>query len=670
MINEELKYLHYYLPNYSDIQKKIYLDWKNRLEEYYHPHIQKLSNDEWEEIFFTKNLKYFFPEISLLENPFHIPDMQKGIEIMRNFFEKDRAGIKKKIILYGDRDTDGVVSSSIVFHFFKSVFEIHEIKGIFPLREDKYGITIDVALRLEKEKFDLAIMLDCGSSNAEEIKTIKKNTNQIIIMDHHTIPQREEEYPAVEAFINPKRLPALSYDSEPATAGLAFKFIWAFVYSFSSAYKKNQIVQWQGNTFSFYHGEKRDDFSSINNEPPFDLDQYWKKAAENYRSIHQIDQFMIKSGFEKSPRLPYIIYENNSMRNVRKKILPYLPLAATGTIVDMMPVIDDNKIIISEGLKYLNQKSGIAGYGFEALLRRLKLWENSIVESDISFFVGPVLNAPGRLSIPDIAFKLLTSTVKEDAAKKAFELISVNEERKKFSKEGYDLALSDIRIISDTLAFTYHPEIHPGISGLVANKIADHFKKPALVLVDEGPSLRGSVRAYNNEDVFDLLNHYSDFFIQYGGHKGAAGFSIEHNRLDEFVERLEHDFNKGNYQIEVSERIGSKNNLDEKGLNSSTWNDFLTFSPYGVMNPHPTAQIHIKSPIRVKLMGTEKRHARILFDGVHEKNVEGVWFFHNGEALQFDKKMNLSITAEPHFNYYQNKIKYQLKIKKVDIASN
>lgn len=670
MTNGELKYLKYYLPNYSNIQKKIYLDWKNRIEEYYKLDREEISSENWDKVFFTKNLKYFFPYLCLLENPFHLPDMEKGIKILRSFYEKDQKGLKQKIVIYGDRDTDGVVSASIIYHFFQHIYNTHEIKVFFPLKEDKYGITDEVGKRIFEEDFDLLIVLDCGSSNAEELKKIKNSSNSIIIMDHHTIPEKKENYPEVDAFINPKKMKSYEYDAEPATSGIAFKFIWAFVYSFTSVYRKKINVRWNDQFFVFYHGQVFSQEKPKEDQNIIDLNQYWDRAIRSSKRLRDIDRFIKESGHGNDPRLPYLIYENDSMRNVRKKIISYLPFSAIGSIVDMMPVIDDNKIIISEGLRILNKKSEIAGVGLESLLRRLQLWSQQISESDISFFVGPVINAPGRLDIPDIAFELLVSDFKEEAAEKAFRLIQINQERKKFSKDGYYLALSDVKIIGDVLVTVYHPEIHPGISGLVANKIADLYKKPTMVMVKEGPSIRGSIRAWNNENVFELLHRYRDFFIQYGGHKGAAGFSIEYEQMEAFLEALSNDLQKGIYKLEITEKIYSENFLDEKALNSATWQDFLTFSPYGVLNPHPETVIRTKSPVHIKLMGEEKKHARVIFDGVNEKNIEGVWFFHNGDAKQFDKKENLSILAEPHYNYFRNERKYQLKIKKVDIASN
>ncbi len=666
----EKEILSAYLPGHSGIQEKLFSAWNERLSGYYKDSIRNMDNRQRDEFIFQKSLRLFFPFPCLLSNSFHLPDMDKGISLMRKFYEDDQNGISRKILIYGDRDADGVISSSILYNFFRPLFRHHSMKVFFPLQDDKYGVTEKVATRLAEEKSDLAIILDCGSGNAREISTLKNEKNHFIIMDHHTLPENPADYPDVDAFINSKRMDHIHPDSEPATSGLAFKFIRAFAYSFTSLYHQEIQVEWKNKYHIFFHGEWKESLETPRKEMKIhSLDQFWEAQAKKDRNISLLSSYLKKLGREELPLL-YTVFENHSTANIRKKIQPFFACTAIGTVTDMMPVVDDNRILVSAGLAEMNRRGAPIPPGLEALLLRLKLRNFRVAESDIGFFIGPVLNAPGRLDTADIAFELLTERIPEKAAKKAYELESINKKRKEYSLYGIKIATTEAnREEDENIVIIYHPDIHPGISGNVANQISQVYKKPAVIMVREVDGIRGSIRAYQNEDVYSLLEMNADLFIQFGGHKGAAGFSLDLARKEEMIARFRQTLATGKIiwkKTEEKKVIASLKDLD---LFPSFWNDILVFSPYGIMNPHPEVEITAVRPVRISNIGEGEKHAKVFFTGIPDKSIEGIWFFHGGEAQKFHEKNNLAIVAEPHFKYFRERLTYQLKIKKVDIVT-
>ena len=186
----------------SPFAEDIYRRFIDRLREYAGTSL----NDEYLR---QQAIRYLFPTVHLLKSPFAIPGMLAAVGQLRAFLA-EKENTARRLVIYGDRDADGVTSAALITLFCKEQLKLtaSELVTLVPREEDKYGITPAVAARIIAEKPTLLVTLDCGSSNKAELSQITAATGcRTIIIDHHFIPASPADYPEVDAFINPKLLP-------------------------------------------------------------------------------------------------------------------------------------------------------------------------------------------------------------------------------------------------------------------------------------------------------------------------------------------------------------------------------------------------------------------------------------------------------------------------------
>ncbi len=696
---EGLEWFSMFLPSSTDVQKNIFSKWIKNLSDHYDDILKNIdgiySSEKQKKILLSKVFHYFFPYTFITFSPFELPDLEKSVEILKDaFYHKDDLNI----LLYGDRDVDGITSLAILYLFLRDEMKYPEenLHAMVPREEDKYGITIEVAERILKKNPNILITLDCGSSNKEALDYMKNKQNmKIIVIDHHFIPEKESDFPKVEAFVNPKRLGPLNTNRDLCTAGIAYKLIWGLLYSFTSEYdivnkvvSENQVVYIQKGVLvdqSKYDesAKKRQvllkasesKISEQKNEEVISALPLWERETNRNPLFHKLDRFLklFPDSVVLEDQARFLL--NVQLKNIESKSRPFLPLAALGTIADIMPLIDDNRILVSEGLNVLTRNSASIPNGLRGILQVSNLLKKRVTEQDIAFSLSPMINAAGRLGQAHVALDALIEKDKLEGLKKAYLLKNLNEERKRTSKKGLDnvLPIVEPTALKKPMIIVFHEEVHRGISGLVANKLADLFKKPAMVLVNDGDSIRGSIRAYQNENVYAFILELKDFFIQFGGHKQAAGFSMENKYLDEFIQKAEDVSKEKNHIFDTDRDADLDENrdmihLNDNELSPSLWEECKMFAPFGKLNPCPLFAINSTDGFEVDLMGKDKDHARVNLKAVKDKSIELVWFFHNGDAKNLlndpEKKGSFTFYGEPHLSSFNGRIGYQLKIKK------
>jgi single-stranded-DNA-specific exonuclease len=299
-----------------------------------------------------------------------------------------------------------------------------------------------------------------------------------------------------------------------------------------------------------------------------------------------------------------------------------LQLACLGTIADIMPLKDENRIIVRRGIKSLMEKPRP---GLSDLLFKLGLAGRRIGSQDISWMLCPAIHAAGRLGNPEKAASLF---MEKDAAARdriAAELVAMNEERKKLGGDVWTivepLAEGNLKTFREKLAVACGENIPRGVTGIMANRLAGRFKVPALVAAAGGTIITGSLRSIGNYDLRFLLEPNTDLFLDWGGHDYAAGFSIEKTRWAEFLERL----------IQASEGIELKESGDEETLaiDAELPLSYLTpeifkvvdlFEPYGEGNDPLSFLARGLKITDISLMGkAEAKHVKLTLDtGKHK----------------------------------------------------
>jgi single-stranded-DNA-specific exonuclease len=311
--------------------------------------LNSYSGGAWsDEIYRQHALRYLFPTIHLLKSPFTFPGMQAAVDLLRAHAADDA----KKIVLYGDRDADGVTSASQLYLFCREQLKLSKerIVALVPREEDKYGITLEVAERIIAQKPDLLITLDCGSSNRTELEEIRKRTDcKTIIIDHHFIPPDPADYPAVESFINPKLLPEGEFARDYCTAAITLRYIQAILYSYSREYNENVGLRTPAGTQVICNGVAVNgaDFaacerqyillesSSSEHSERHDLYKIFEHTARENFEMRRLLEFYRKIPEAFTALEIFNAVQSVSFRKSHSILASYLPFAAIGLVADL-----------------------------------------------------------------------------------------------------------------------------------------------------------------------------------------------------------------------------------------------------------------------------------------------------------------------------------------------
>ena len=231
------------------------------------------------------------------------------------------------------------------------------------------------------------------------------------------------------------------------------------------------------------------------------------------------------------------IFERENNKSYIEELLPF---AAIATVCDVVPLSDENRIIVSQGLKMLSDRSILKNKGLTTLLNELQLDKN-IRASDLGFRIGPCINAAGRLSDAAKGMKLLLSDNMEDATIYAQELVNFNEERKDLTAKAEadaDIQVKDFDIEKDPVLVIYLENCHESVAGIVAGRIREKYYRPVYILTKAENGLKGSGRSIPGYHMQSELVKCQDLLTEFGGHAMAAGFSLPEENLDKFRETL------------------------------------------------------------------------------------------------------------------------------------
>ncbi len=203
-----------------------------------------------------------------------------------------------------------------------------------------------------------------------------------------------------------------------------------------------------------------------------------------------------------------------------------IPYAALATVCDVMELVDENRLLVKEGLHILNSEPPI---GLGALIKAYELQDKKLSAYHLGFMIGPCLNATGRLETAEHALKLLTMSDPEEALVFAHELKSLNDTRKGLTLENTEKALKELKASGkerDKVIISYLPDCHESLAGIIAGRIREACHRPTLVFTKAEEGVKASGRSMECYDMFTELSACKDLFTKFGGHKMAAGLSM------------------------------------------------------------------------------------------------------------------------------------------------
>ena len=286
---------------------------------------------------------------------------------------------------------------------------------------------------------------------------------------------------------------------------------------------------------------------------------------------------------------------------------PYFQLAAVASAADVVPLINENRLITYLGLSEIN-KNPIAPF----LLLFSKLNKlNEINLGDLIFKIAPRINAAGRLDTALLAAKYLISD-SQDSVQVLNKIENVNEERRKLDELITQQALKDLEVQPKD-RFTnlvFSDSWHKGVVGIVASRIIETYYKPTIVLCGQGDIITGSARSVKGFDLYSVLENLKNYFVRFGGHKYAAGLSLKKENLASFKEDFENEVGKYIKEQDLIPEINIDSELSLgqlfEGINNQSrpkiYRILKQMEPFGIGNPKPVflfKGLNLESPVRI-----------------------------------------------------------------------
>jgi single-stranded-DNA-specific exonuclease len=270
----------------------------------------------------------------------------------------------------------------------------------------------------------------------------------------------------------------------------------------------------------------------------------------------------------------------------------FVKVAAIGTLADVVPLVGENRVIAKLGLASLS--TGRHTVGLRALLEASGLSGKRIDSYQVGFILAPRVNAAGRMSTPDIATRLLLAN-DESAIEEARGLaLQLNEENLRRQGEEADLVAQAKKAIETDPAIGAHNVLvvggegwHRGVIGIAASKIVDQYHKPAIVLSVDGAVAHGSCRSIPAFDMLDALERCSDLFLRFGGHRQAAGLTMDAARVPEFRARINAHADAVLEPDHLRPRLRIDGALNLRHITPDLVEGLDALAPFGLANPRP-----------------------------------------------------------------------------------
>ncbi len=302
-------------------------------------------------------------------------------------------------------------------------------------------------------------------------------------------------------------------------------------------------------------------------------------------------------------------------------IYKYLDIVMIGTIADVVPMIDENRLIIKKGLKII-KNTKVKGLSY--LLNYLRLNKKTLTTTDVSYYISPLINSLGRVGISRMGADFFLKEDEFDLYNIIEEMKEQNRQRRTLEKHIYDDAMRKIKNLKlplDKLSviFLSSSKWHPGVIGVVSSRLTIKFNVPVILVAIDGDYGKASCRSVGNISIFNLLSNVKHLLERYGGHDLAAGFVVHKEKLNELREyfirtipRLKEEDNKAKKDYEKSFDF----ELSVKDLGEKAFDFMEKMGPFGSSNPHP---LFFDSDLKldnIKRFGVDFRH----FNGIIYKD--------------------------------------------------
>ncbi len=294
-----------------------------------------------------------------------------------------------------------------------------------------------------------------------------------------------------------------------------------------------------------------------------------------------------------------------------KQLDTLMDLVALGTVADMMPVLGENRYLVKRGLEIINTSPRL---GISEMMNQMKLSQSNIDTESISWIIAPRLNAAGRLEHAMSSYRLLMTDSPQEANELAVWLEQKNTERQKLTTSALDIAKEHVMAQGiHPILITGNSAYPVGICGLVANRLADEFYRPAVVIRTGDRISSGSCRSIPEFNIIQALNQCGSLFLHFGGHAQAAGFTILTRNLPRLRQVLLESATRGLEDVDLRPRLDIDAEVKLSDLGGDTYPMIRKLAPFGQGNPVPVFISRNVEVVETRTMGNGGEHLRFRF---------------------------------------------------------
>lgn len=334
---------------------------------------------------------------------------------------------------------------------------------------------------------------------------------------------------------------------------------------------------------------------------------------------------------------------------------------AIATIGDVMDLVGENRVFVKKGLELLKTTKN---EGLHALMQCTGVDTANLNTYHIGFVIGPCINAGGRLDTAKRALELLNASNRREAVTLAADLKELNDSRKEMTEEGVEEAVRQIESSSwkdDQVLVVYLPECHESIAGIIAGRIKERYYRPTFVLTKGETGVKGSGRSIEAYDMFAEMSRCRELFTKFGGHKLAAGLSLEEEKVEVFRKRINELANLTEEDLQMKVSIDMR--LPFSYINEELIHELKILEPFGKGNGKP---LFAESKLRViqpRIFGKNRNVLKCRLEDQQGNQMEAVYFGEVEDCLrQMEKKQIMSFTYYPSINEYMGRRTIQLTI--------
>ena len=343
----------------------------------------------------------------------------------------------------------------------------------------------------------------------------------------------------------------------------------------------------------------------------------------------------------------------------------FIDLAAIGTIADIATLQGENRRIVNLGLKQLSHTTN---KGLQSLLQRAGFENPFVTVRDIGFVIAPRLNAAGRLSTAQYGVELLLSADSEHAFQLSSKLELMNNDRRSLDKQMVDECIDMIE--SDSSFYDHEVLVlgkagwHAGVIGITASKLVDRYAKPVVIVAIDDDIARGSARSFGDVSIYHLLKKCSQFFTKFGGHKQAAGFSLEPKNFEGFQSYL---FELSHSEIKTEQLydfLSVDMSLDADAVSLDLAEELLLLEPFGMGNEEPLFYSDGFRVVDFRAVG-DGSHLKATFVSKKTSKIVDAIGFGLADKIPLLYKDDIHLVFSVDINRWKDKKTVQLKLRDI-----